>query len=395
MTAKAPTDQRAGTRPISFVLRDVDHFPNPVILSIRPEELTRQQPTRASVHQTLGRNTEGWVDNFGLGLPSVTIRGHTGWRTSAGSGLDGAAAFEALNKLVMVDYHDAKQRAIDRGVDPGLVSLMFVDMLDSFTWSVVPMQFTLQRSKSRPLLFQYNIVMQAINTNVGFIPTWTQPNYGNPANAIARLDKSITTLNVAFPSLAALVRASLIGSGQSRTVAGEFGSAYSAYTAKVAGVLAVVSTAAKSTPTVSGQLLDDLVGTAASVVRAGQNVTRAVNAAAGSPASTQAALTEVASAMHEASCILAGALRPKRHYEEYSGLLGASNCSSTIGGHPESIYAGTNVFSLLADDAPILAVSGTSLGSVAALKGLDSVLAPMTFPEMTRNLVVAAQGIPV
>jgi hypothetical protein len=148
------------------VLQNGLGFGSPVTLKVRPEDLTRTEPSRVSVHQTLGRVVNGWADNFGEGLPSVTIAGTTGWRTSAASGEDGAQAFETLNRLVVHEYHEAKQAAIDSGMDPATVKLLFVDMLDGFTWNVAPMNFVLRRSKSRPLLFQYNIVLQAISTDI-------------------------------------------------------------------------------------------------------------------------------------------------------------------------------------------------------------------------------------
>ena len=49
-------------------------------LVIRPEELTRTDPSRINDTRTLGG---AWSDNFGEGLSSLTISGHTGWRGMA------------------------------------------------------------------------------------------------------------------------------------------------------------------------------------------------------------------------------------------------------------------------------------------------------------------------
>ena len=110
----APTDQRAGVRPISFLLDAGGSLSDPVMLKVRPEDLTRTEPSRITVHQTLGRDRSGWADNFGAGLPTVTIAGHTGWRDT-GTGEDGVKAFERLNTLVMQSYHAARQAAISVG----------------------------------------------------------------------------------------------------------------------------------------------------------------------------------------------------------------------------------------------------------------------------------------
>ena len=62
----APTSQKAGVRPISFVLVDGNAGTTVSIsLSIRPEDLTRTEPTTATAQRTLGG---AWVDNFGPGM---------------------------------------------------------------------------------------------------------------------------------------------------------------------------------------------------------------------------------------------------------------------------------------------------------------------------------------
>lgn len=159
----APISQKAEFRPIGFVLRDGGRF-NAVSLKIRPEDLSRTETARASLHQTMGRDVTGWVDHFGEGLPSCTISGHTGWRFNYG--MDGQLAFLALNKLVAKEYPAAIQRAINAGRSPDTVQLLFIDVLDGFMWRVVPMQFVLRRSKSSPLLFRYNINLQAVATQM-------------------------------------------------------------------------------------------------------------------------------------------------------------------------------------------------------------------------------------
>ena len=76
-----PKSQKAGDRPISFVLAeysksDIQEYK----FVIRPEELSRMDPSRVTVHQTLGGERLGWADDFGQGLPTINISGHTGWR---------------------------------------------------------------------------------------------------------------------------------------------------------------------------------------------------------------------------------------------------------------------------------------------------------------------------
>ena len=66
-------------RPICFFLRDEDAGTvlGSHTLVLRPEDLTRQAPSRIAITQTLGG---GWADVWGGGLQTINISGHTGWR---------------------------------------------------------------------------------------------------------------------------------------------------------------------------------------------------------------------------------------------------------------------------------------------------------------------------
>lgn len=205
-----PTDQRAAARPIAFMLDNNGLLSTPVTLKVRPEDLSRQEPSRATVHQTLGRKISGWVDNFGPALPTCTIVGHTGWRATGYNQEDGFAAFQSLNALVMQDYHAAKQKAIEQGADPAGVKLIFVDMLDDFAWSVVPMQFVLRRSKSRPLLIQYNITLQAIATDIDPQMVVT-PGFGSRQSGKDDLDGNVDDLDAANEENDGAIRAATEG----------------------------------------------------------------------------------------------------------------------------------------------------------------------------------------
>ncbi|HEX5678796.1 MAG TPA: hypothetical protein VFX91_12595, partial [Alcanivorax sp.] len=113
--------------------------------NIRPEELTVIEPSRAAVQQTLGG---AWLDNFGPGIKSVNIGGHTGWRALYGDE-DGFALFKRLNNTVFRLWHAKRAAAIEAGRDPDLIQLVFVDELDELVYVVAPLSFQLRRSKSR------------------------------------------------------------------------------------------------------------------------------------------------------------------------------------------------------------------------------------------------------
>src|SRR5579863_9041493 len=104
VSAAPPTDQRRQTKPISFYLMDASSRPitsTSVTLNVRPEELTRTDPSRINPQQTLGGTP--WADCFGPGLPTITIAGHTGWRRPLPPAIgtdDGFAVYQNLRSTV-------------------------------------------------------------------------------------------------------------------------------------------------------------------------------------------------------------------------------------------------------------------------------------------------------
>lgn len=149
-----PLSQTGAARPISFYLT-IDGSQEPSVdLLVRPEDLQWTEPARTSVNQSLGG---AWVDNFGPGIPAITISGHTGWRP-VGADMGWEGRFDDLYQQVWKKYHDA----IAQLKDPTKVKLEFVDVLDRRAAVVTPNQFVLKRNRSRPLLKQYNISMTQV-----------------------------------------------------------------------------------------------------------------------------------------------------------------------------------------------------------------------------------------
>lgn len=389
MASGSPTDQRAGVRPISFLLDDAGTLSPPVNLAIRPEDLTRTEPSRVAVHQTLGKTQIGWADWFGEGLPSVTIAGHTGWRRPSAGGADGFGSFEALNTLVQHRFAAAKQTAIEQGKDPAEVKLLFLDMLDNFSWSVVPTSFVLRRSRSRPLLYQYNISLQAVSTTIED-PFSDAPALGSLSGGLAALESAISAIEnlaamavgfindaVAFVSGAVSMVAEVVGvfTGLANRV---LNAAYSVIDAVAGGAATIAS---------------DVIGIANDIAAVGTNLFRTVSAAVNLPVELRAQVARVASAYNEVACIFGNALKPKRAYEDYEGLYGASNCSSTTGGRPPSPYSNANPFSAMRPQASPVQVSSVALASIAAVKASDPVLAPMSLPELSAHIGQINSGV--
>lgn len=363
-----PYDQRAGVRPISFILVDEGGVVDSVTLPIRPEDLNRTEPARATVHQTLGRDVAGWVDNFGPGLPSCTISGHTGWRYMAGAAEDGVGSFDRLNTLIAKTWHDKKQEAIQNSKDPATVKLIFVDVLDNFVWTVVPTQFVLRRSKSRPLLFQYSITLQAIDTGVESpaidLPPSSDLGPAFYASYLTKLKPVPGGLGGGLLDAAGLV------SGLADYAGGLVGGAVGGLIGGAVGGL--VGNAVGNA--VSG-LVSDVAGAAAGAIDAMFDAAGASVDALADALGKTSALRGIQGAFS-----LAGGAASA--YENYSALM-----------QPSSL-AGQNAFSLMFDgSASAISVTGGALDAIKALNNADPVLAPMSGLDASRYLDQMLSGV--
>ena len=154
-------------RPILMVLHDTgpNHsLPIPYLFYTRPEELTISDTSRTTVHQTLGG---AWLDGFGVGLQNIQISGNTGW--GQGNNVPGELAFHLMYNAVFKQWHEWREDNVKAGFDPNTVKLIFIDLLDLYWGIAVPMAFTLKRSRSRPLLFLYNINLVMVDTTISSI----------------------------------------------------------------------------------------------------------------------------------------------------------------------------------------------------------------------------------
>lgn len=175
-----PTHQQYG-RVVVFMLFSGGAFTafpdSTVILPINPEEFTLQRPERVSVVQTLG---DPFVDEFGTGLTTINIRGTTGWRTRLALGskigigaiststfginpgvgvaaVDGYEAYRQLHREIFDTYFSQRKEMVRWGRDPDEVNLILLNTVDNLAFNVVPTEFRLLRSRSRPQLYQYDL----------------------------------------------------------------------------------------------------------------------------------------------------------------------------------------------------------------------------------------------
>lgn len=115
---------------------------------INPEEMSMDEPTRASVTQTLGG---AFVTDFGQGLSSVTISGTTGYRkqtNAEGQTVDGFEEFMNFREHIyrtFIASSDSNEK----------MHLFWYNWEDAEFYEIQPMSFRLQRSRSQPLLYRY------------------------------------------------------------------------------------------------------------------------------------------------------------------------------------------------------------------------------------------------
>ncbi|ENQ1546128.1 hypothetical protein ACEOHC_003940 [Salmonella enterica] len=384
-----PTDQRAGVKPIAFTLQTANGLSTPVTLKIRPEDLTRTETQRTTTTQTQGRGIIGWVDHFGEGLPTLSISGHTGWRTAQGSGEDGAQAFETLNQLIMHEYPDAVQNAINAGQDPSQVRLIFVDMLDNFSWVVVPQQFVLRRSKSRPLLFQYTMQLQCISTDLDN-PLMILPFSGTIAGGLRALNGVISTFEEFGQDVENWIQQAV--SLKDKMVA-PVASAVRTFTQGANRIFRTVNGVISTGKNAVNSTANSLINIASDVAKVGMNLSRTLANVQDLPQDLRHAMMRVTGAYSEAWCIFNNSLRPRKSYQNYDGLFGASNCSSTTGGNQPSAYANTNAFALLNDKQSPVTITAAARSSISELGNADPVLAPMSLGEVKRHVDNINNGV--
>lgn len=382
----ATPNQKAEVRPISFVFHNMAFGFKPVHvpLVIRPEDLTRTDTSRLTTTQTLGG---AWADNFGPGIPTVQISGHTGW--GAGGRKNGLEEFQFLYDEVFKQWHAHRAAVLKMGMDPDLVKLIFADELDGFTWVVAPQNFVLKRNKSRPLLSQYQINLTYLSDDVA--ETMKALKEAQSAEVLSELE--IDGLESMVRSIEKI--ANFIKTGISN-ILGPIKAAFDKVVSLTAKVLNAVNRVIKAGMGIVKALTNGLIGIATSLTRAAANITNIVQGIMSMPARIKAEFQKVGAAFENAFCVLKNIFRRRKFLPNYDDLYGASLCSSTAGGRPLSKYDTENVFPAL---YPVntSAVSVSSQGSAALnrLATADPVLAPPTQAMLNADMSAVGSGVVV
>lgn len=393
MNFAAPTSQSAGDRPIVFMLDDrlgVGPFVEPVELSVRPESLSRQDPSRLSVQQTLGG---AWVDSFGASLASITISGNTGWRRNSGTaqsnnGQDGEGRFFKLRDTVFTQWHERRARAIQAGQDPDQIKLFFADSLDKISAVVAPQSFVLQRSRSRPLLMQYQISMVVLSEGS------SNSAFSSLSSLSSLLPKGDVLRTLGLGSLADTITKIQSWAGQAvNFIDNAIGKPVAAFMNKAAGVYGAVVKAVRSVEGIGSSL----IAVARDVSRAGANIARTINLIATLPQRAKAFWGQVAGAFTNAFCLLRNSIKNLATYDDYSSVYGASNCSSTSGGRPISSLSDTNTFNYVigAPSSPPVSVTAAAQQSLQSMAGADVVMNAPSRTMLSSSVNVINLGLVV
>ena len=131
---------------------------------VNPEDFTLNRNERVQVVQTLG---EPFIDEFGKGIPTLTIRGTTGWRVRPSiENIDGHEAFKRLHRNFIDKYFSERAAKTDSIQNPNDINLVIINHVDDLSYKVAPQNFRLLRNRNKPLLYQYEItfwVLQDLN----------------------------------------------------------------------------------------------------------------------------------------------------------------------------------------------------------------------------------------
>lgn len=145
MMANHQSDGKNRLKRIEFVFNGKSYK-----FALNPEEYTQSEPNRVTVTQT---KSGAWLDEFGAGVPTITIRGTTGLKNGSKDATKGYAKFKELRDMIRSVYS-----RVTPGMDiPSNKEMKFYNYTDGDYWIVTPSVFEINRSVSRSLLYIYNI----------------------------------------------------------------------------------------------------------------------------------------------------------------------------------------------------------------------------------------------
>lgn len=373
---------------ISFALDDGEVVVI-MTLPIRPEELTRTEPSRVSVVNSLDG---AWVDDFGRGLSDISISGHTGW--GAGRRPDGASQFSMLRDQFIHRWRVSRKDRIDRGLDPNDVRLIFIDALNgAYVADVVPTRFTLRRSKSQPLLMLYNISLTVVKEDAKVPEDWLLESIDPNDKASA----SVTSAKASIKLLGDITKKL----GDLTKSLGAFGASLTkmvnetvAPALKVAGEIMAAANAARRTLDAGEKVAIDL---ATQLSGTAKTMFDAAAAVVSLPDYARSKLMQATGAFSNLNCTLSNGFQDAlKRTVNYADMKGASNCSSTSGGSAASPYSleGTNAFESLVPAVPRLLATPEAVAAMDMVKAYD-ITGPIDTAFLQRSAAAINAGVTI
>lgn len=185
--------------PIVFILVGsplLQGLPGPVVFGnpgmiIRPESLSISRPTRGTITHTA---KSAFLDDFGMGIPILSLSGHTGYNEPL-PGFAGLPALKVIESLFIL-YEQSREQLATINADPDLVKLYYFDVLNLQAFSLFPQELTVERMKTRSLLYFYRMrfaVLQDLEADVLETPRHPQ------VSALTRRDQH--TFGIGFESV--------------------------------------------------------------------------------------------------------------------------------------------------------------------------------------------------
>jgi hypothetical protein len=384
----APSSQKADVRPISFTLQDTSQGSVPLAtipLYIRPEELTRTETSRMTVHQTFG-GSGGWADSFGPGVPSLSISGHTGWRPGD-DGKDGLDRMKQLHDVIFSAWHLSRQLKTLQGLDPDSIQLIFSDAMDDIAWVVAPTQFVLKRDRRRPLLAQYQIGMTYLSQ---YVATSGGSSSGSTFGALQAL--GLDSLAAALSSISDFLNGI---DAAIKSALGPIVATVKAFVGVVVSVCKAVQSVILTGLKTVNSLTYGLISIAKDLTRAASSVFSVFSMIASIPNYVQAQFMKVRSSFFNIFCVLSNCFQQSRLLQDLSGVYGASNCSSTAGGSSLSTYLNVNTFEAIqaTSNAAQVQTRADASASITALKGIDPATNPPSIAQVQGHLTNVVNGL--
>lgn len=371
----APTLQK--NLPISFVLDDGVGGVTELALPIRPEDLTRTEPSRVAATNTLDG---AWLDSFGRGIAQIQINGHTGW--GGANRPDGVRKFTELRDNFIHRWHALRESQIVSGRSPDDARLFFADTLNNYCAVVAPQNFVLKRTKSNPLLLFYNLSLLVIDDKA--VRSVNQADGSYDRLESARLARGGALSPAGFASFSgSLSSISSISKSLNASIKtiGQLGVAVkSATDSAMLPLLTVTNNIMGLTSQVNGVVdasAGVAMGVAGQVAKAGGALWGAVAAIESIPLNIKIKALQVRSAFENAVCILKNGAGMSGFAVDYSGFYGASHCSSTTGGRPLSPLRNVNGFEVFNQPTPAaFQLDARAIDALRSLGAADPISMP-------------------